>query len=147
MVPSGVLWTIDIYRKVISMSEWPPVVNPILTTATPISRWMVGCTYRTTSLTLPRPPSMLSKVWRRLPTRPVLALLASIHDVLRPCVTSWFHAPCEWRRAASRAVARMCRRNRGVPWYTAGLWSVKFLAFLEIETQGIYGMIWCSCLD
>ena len=39
-------------------SEWLPVTNP---TATPISRWMVdctACTCRTTSLTLPRPPSV-----------------------------------------------------------------------------------------
>ena len=27
-----------------------------------------------------------------------------------------------------------------VEWYTAGLWSVKFLTFTEIETQSIYGM-------
>ena len=75
-------------------SEWPPIANPIFTTATPISCWMLdctACTCQTTTLTLPWPASvhsMLLKVGWHLPTRPVLALVISIHDVLRPCVTS-----------------------------------------------------------
>ena len=86
-------------------SEWPPVANP----ATPISHWMMyctACTCRTTHLTLLRPASvhsMLSIMWRHLHTRPVLTLLTSIHDVLRPCITSMLLAfPCERCRAASR---------------------------------------------
>ena len=34
----------DILSQLLVCSEWPPIVNPIFTTATPITRWMVDCT-------------------------------------------------------------------------------------------------------
>ena len=102
-------------------SEWPPVANPIFTTATPISRWMVdciACTCQTTSLTLPWPPSVHSVLDDTSPlglySLYSLLFMMSFARALLPCF-SLLHAlrHCEAVAACSVSQKSRCTQVYG----------------------------------